>query len=819
MAATFIKELVIQSLPDDMDISELAVYGKVEWWNSNDYLACVYALRKCSRINWDAYIENYPDVKNSRIDPVLHFMKYGIYEGRKLKSRHPFHKFSQPISCPSPKVSVIVPSYNNSVFLEKCIRCLTEQTLHDIEIIVVDDASQDNSLDILVRLERQDPRIKLISFKTNQSQHMARKAGVAAATGDYVMFLDADDTYVKNACETAWRAIVKGYDIVCFNINIINLIHLTDKEEKQAADFFNAAPNKEYPGKDLLRLIFVDNILKHTLDDKIFDRHLIQYAFTMLEDGYFRPSEDLYAMLPIAHAARNLLKIDISLYNYTRGMGGSAYDGSDDRTVAMMRTSTMLNPIKRYCEQHDLRKYYEAIKLLLFRLAVGVLPNMGKSWATKYLNALAENYGVVFTVTRIALLYDGRWDFISTLLQQYKPACRSSRNSKKIGIFYFRLSPGGVETTIQNICRLLVPLGYKIYLFLEKKSEFDLEVDAKVKKYYLPTSLDKKYVREHLEALYNALLHSNIGTMIYMYVHNQSLLWDTMLMRLLDIQVIGAIRLDATVEFLTRGRVYNNTNFLQTMRALDKLMCLNTSSELYLRSQGVDAIYIPNTIRNFGMVPNNVQKNNSIVVLGRISDKIKQVGECLKVFSHVIKTLPSARMVFVSDFDSEDTRNKFLERARVLKVEDRIEVTGWTNNPAPVLDKCKVLFSASYLEGFPNGIAEAQLRGLPVVMYDLDIALAEDNPSIVRVPQDDAVGAADAIVELLNNSDEWRRLSTIAMNKAAQFTDARFATSLVNVVENCTRLSPLRFYSLPEYQRALKYMTYYAGRLEPTYCK
>lgn len=163
MAGTLIKDLVIQCLPLDMDIRELATYGKKEWWENNIYLACIYALRKCSRINWDAYLETYPDVKNSRIDPVLHFMKYGIYEGRKLKSRHPFQKFSTIKSFHAPKVSVIVPSYNNAIFLDKCIRSLIEQTLQDIEIIIVDDTSDDNSINIIQDMRNRDCRIKLIS--------------------------------------------------------------------------------------------------------------------------------------------------------------------------------------------------------------------------------------------------------------------------------------------------------------------------------------------------------------------------------------------------------------------------------------------------------------------------------------------------------------------------------------------------------------------------------------------------------------------------------------------------------------------------------
>ena len=89
-------------------------------------------------------------------------------------------------------VSVIVPIYNTSKYLAKCLDSIISQTLHNLEIICVNDGSTDNSLDILKEYATKDNRIKIIN-KENGGQISARKAGVAEAAGEYIGFVDSDD--------------------------------------------------------------------------------------------------------------------------------------------------------------------------------------------------------------------------------------------------------------------------------------------------------------------------------------------------------------------------------------------------------------------------------------------------------------------------------------------------------------------------------------------------------------------------------------------------------------------------------------------------
>lgn len=99
-----------------------------------------------------------------------------------------------------PKISVIVPVYNVERYIDKCLDTLVNQTLKDIEIIVVDDGSPDKSSDIYNKYAARDERVKIIK-KMNAGVSEARNTGMEAATGELFMFVDSDDWLPLDGCE------------------------------------------------------------------------------------------------------------------------------------------------------------------------------------------------------------------------------------------------------------------------------------------------------------------------------------------------------------------------------------------------------------------------------------------------------------------------------------------------------------------------------------------------------------------------------------------------------------------------------------------
>jgi glycosyltransferase involved in cell wall biosynthesis len=119
-----------------------------------------------------------------------------------------------------PKVSIIVPIYNVEKYLLRCINSILNQTLRDIEIILVDDESPDSCPQICDYYEQQDNRVKVI-HKQNEGLGFARNSGLDIATGDYVAFIDSDDfvdirmyeDLYHYAEEHACEAVFCGYNI------------------------------------------------------------------------------------------------------------------------------------------------------------------------------------------------------------------------------------------------------------------------------------------------------------------------------------------------------------------------------------------------------------------------------------------------------------------------------------------------------------------------------------------------------------------------------------------------------------------------------
>ena len=120
------------------------------------------------------------------------------------------------------KVSIIVPVYNVEKYLDRCLTSLINQTLKDIEIILVDDESPDNCPAICDNYAQKDPRIKVI-HKKNQGLGMACNSGMENATGEYIAFCDSDD-YVDNCMyENMYYIAVKHEaDAVYSGIKTVN---------------------------------------------------------------------------------------------------------------------------------------------------------------------------------------------------------------------------------------------------------------------------------------------------------------------------------------------------------------------------------------------------------------------------------------------------------------------------------------------------------------------------------------------------------------------------------------------------------------------
>ena len=209
----------------------------------------------------------------------------------------------------NPHVSVVLPVFNGERFLKRSIESVLKQTLKDIELIIVNDGSTDNTQAIIDHYASKDSRIKIIRFEENCGNLSARKAGAMAASGDYIMFLDADDALFRNACKQAWlRATETNADIFQFNSEIIFFDEIFgDFKDNETALISENSPiidntqkmlnpfDGTLTGERILRGCYEQNLFYHTIWNKIYRREICQEGYSHVPEIYLNIGEDDFA--------------------------------------------------------------------------------------------------------------------------------------------------------------------------------------------------------------------------------------------------------------------------------------------------------------------------------------------------------------------------------------------------------------------------------------------------------------------------------------------------------------------------------------------
>ena len=174
------------------------------------------------------------------------------------------------------KVSVIVPVYKTEKFIYRCLDSILNQSLHDIEIIVVNDCTPDNSMRIVTEYAHKDKRLHIINNPINLGPMLTRKVGYQQAIGDYILFCDSDDYLPIDALERMYVAIEQSKaDIV---VSAYTYIGVNGEKTK----IINRISGGEASYDAYLALF--DNELKHSLCAKIYSRKLFaNYEYETFE--------------------------------------------------------------------------------------------------------------------------------------------------------------------------------------------------------------------------------------------------------------------------------------------------------------------------------------------------------------------------------------------------------------------------------------------------------------------------------------------------------------------------------------------------------
>ncbi len=211
------------------------------------------------------------------------------------------------------KVSIIVPVYNAEEYLERSIDSIIKQTYGNLEIIIIDDKSTDNSKKIIQKYAFKDNRIKAFYSEINQGVSKSRNIGLKSAMGDYVLFMDADDYLVKDGIEKMINASLK------YNGDIIDSYHLIIYKNKNKNKYFT---EKKVLKKDLVMGSLKDNdeiLTKSTyITGKLIDKKLLDGLYF---DESLRRYEDLVFEHQLKKRIKNMVFVKDVIYYYYQVSG------------------------------------------------------------------------------------------------------------------------------------------------------------------------------------------------------------------------------------------------------------------------------------------------------------------------------------------------------------------------------------------------------------------------------------------------------------------------------------------------------------------
>ena len=201
------------------------------------------------------------------------------------------------------KISIIVPVYNVEKYLDECIQSIINQTYKNIEIIIINDGSTDNSLSILRKYESIDKRIIVIN-QENKGLSASRNIGIKKSTGKYISLIDSDDVIHPRMVELLYKEIKKNN---C-DISICMFQEFTDNFIEK---------NNRYN----IRVLNQDNFLKELLKEKKFGSHACnklykKSLFNNVEYVVGRKYEDIGTTYKLGLKSNLICYIDIELYGY-----------------------------------------------------------------------------------------------------------------------------------------------------------------------------------------------------------------------------------------------------------------------------------------------------------------------------------------------------------------------------------------------------------------------------------------------------------------------------------------------------------------------
>jgi len=673
----------------------------------------------------------------------------------------------------SPRVSIVMPLFDDEGYVAAALDSCLAQTLTDLEVLCVDDASTDRTVAIVEQYAQRDDRVRLIRQPANLSAYQARRAGISAATAPYVLFLDGDDELDPNAARAALtKAISARADVVGFGVEIVVSDTGAPKRFEDALQPRHRelhAPNivpRQFPVSEeanghLWRYLWATPLLRAAYED-------------VPDDQKFYRANDLPITLLALAQATKYVSIPQRLYRYyfRRGTSGHAISGIEhfqflaSGIEPITSIGGRIRDVARATGGDALVASYESARLhIIGNVLRYCIRDTSGALQDRCLALLKDTVGDLDVIRAAANFCSAALPALS--LHADEPS-QPRAPVQSVLLTTRHLKTGGLQAVLLEQAAQLVADGHRVTIAVLRDAGRDVELPPGVDLVEV-TGADKVARIDHWLAICRDY---EIDVIIDHHIlYNENWPWFALSALAEGVPTIGWVHNFALRPLFDRSR---RTSFLTThMRVLLNVVTLSPADVTFWKLQGLErVVYLPDppsplTYKALvaGAPRTAPEGRIELAWWGRLDRYTKQVYHLIEVAQELRARGVNFRLTIIGPDSRNLTAAQVRNNAVGRGVGDAVDLIGEQSADELVatLTGADLLISTSAIEGFQLTIIEAQALGMPVVMYDLPwLTTVRGNDGLVTTQPEDAGAMADAIARIANDPARYEELSRAA---------------------------------------------------------
>lgn len=686
------------------------------------------------------------------------------------------------------KFSFVIICHNQKEIVCEAIDSVLNQTYNNIEAIFVDDASTDDTLEY-VTSNYSDDRLKIISLEENQGPLLARLAGIEQTSGDWILFLDSDDSYCSNAAEVLERTIKSltyPVDMIGYGVFPIYTEQITENAKKELEQHISTPHLGYISNQKIMEELYLKRSKTYTLWSKCYSKKLCNDILSNIERDKLFFSEDFYFNFLACDLSRGYFGISDKIYNYLFGAGISG-----KTTLSLQSFYRYLSGAKSHKNAIDYAKrrgiytkYKPAFEFIESNVICSAYDRLTRIKNDEKLKA-SKMYIEAFGIDNILETFERtEWilpEKVSEEINIKELFSYQNKKVKKIGVFYYRLYNGGVERVIHLLNYILRDIGYEIVLITdEPENEKDYPIPTDIQRIVLNCHDSEKISR--YSRIINCVKENCIDLIIYHAWNSPRVLWD-----LIAFKSAGAAVIIHTHTVFS-GSLSCGLDLRLKLSSIfshaDGLIVLTEADQIYWSNTNDNIIYVQNPLT---FSPHKIKKsklnNHNVVWVGRI-DGSKNPEDALWITKLVKQEIPDIKMVMVGGGD-EQFLNYLKELSINIDIENNIEFIGFTKEIEKYLENASVFLSTTSFEGFGMTYVEALSAGLPIVTYEVPyIPMIRNSNAVISVPWKAVDVAAKAVISILKNDGERIAMGDYAKQEAIILSNYNYQTAWTKIIDS-----------------------------------